>query len=202
MKLFRQILILLLAAITPCALAAETASDIIGKCAKRVNGAACIDVAFTINASGNKQNCSMKIAKQKYRMSVPGMEVWYNGSTQWTYTTDKKQLTITDPTADELMETNPFAILNSYAGNYTCKRLADKGTVIELTAKSKASNIRRAVVTINTANYMPSKLVVTMANGHTFTATVTSLKIGSAANASDFVYNKAKYPASETNDLR
>ena len=198
---FILLLVAALAAPFP-AHAVETASQIIAKCAAKVSAAPSLKLKFTLQYGDKSSPCDITVAKQKYRLSSPEMEVWYDGNTQWTYAVAQRELSITEPTADELLECNPFAILNHYAKVYTCRRLSGNGNDIELTAKSSASTVRKAVVTVDPKTYMPQKLVVTLSNGRTFSAVVGTVTTGKNLPASYFTYDKAKYPASETVDLR
>lgn len=182
--------------------AAETADQILAKCAQKVNSSPSISIKFVLSFDNNKLPCDLLISKDKYHLSSNGMQVWYDGKTQWTYINDTKQLSITEPTTDELLESNPFAILNHYKKAYSCKRLSGKGLEIQLTAKSKASSIQKAVVSIDPRTYLPSKVVVTISNGKIMTAAAGTTTIGKLLPAKTFIYNKAKFPAKETIDLR
>lgn len=196
-------LLILAALLAPSSVSAvETAAQILSKCAAKVNGAPSLTMQFRLEFNGGHSDCTMTLAKEKYRLSASEMEVWYDGTTQWTYANANKELSITEPTADELLECNPFTILNGFSKIYDCRRLKGPDYEIELTSKVKGSAVRKAVVTINTKTYLPTKLVVTLANGRTFSATVTSSSIGKAVPASTFIYNKAKFPAKEIVDLR
>lgn len=197
------IILLLLSLLMPLgAFAADTAEQIMTKCAAKINGSPSITIKCTLDFGKEPAACEIVIAKDKYALTMKDMDVWFDGLTQWTYAPSTQQLSITEPTIDELMESNPFAILNHYAKTYTVKRLATRATEIELTAKSKFSNVRRAILTLNPTTYMPQKLKVTLSNGRTFTATVGSATIGKQLPASRFVYDKKKHPAKETVDLR
>jgi len=182
--------------------AVETASQIIAKCAAKVSASPSFKLKFTLRYGDRSSVCDLTLAKQKYRLSSPEMEVWYDGTTQWTYTVAQKELSITEPTADELLECNPFAILNHYDKAYACRRLSGKGIDIELVAKSAASSVRKAVVSISHSTYLPEKLTVTLSNGRTFSATVSTAVAGKALDSSYFTYDKKKFPALETVDLR
>ncbi len=205
MKHFRRLSFLIILAILmspSAASAAETAAQILAKCATKVNNAPALTVKFRLTFGNGHSDCTMTMAKEKYRLSSKEMEVWYDGSTMWTYSTASKELSITDPTDDELLECNPFAILNGVTKVYNAHRLKGQSYEIELTAKAKGSTIRKAVVSINPKTYLPTKLVVTLSNGRTFSAAVTSSAVGKAVPASTFIYNKSKFPAKETIDLR
>lgn len=205
MKLYRILILFVAIAAGICGVAARTvptAASIIDKCAAKIKAAPSVQFKFTLTYGNTKSACDIIIAKQKYRLSSSQMEVWYDGTTQWTYASAQKELSITEPTADELLECNPFAILSHYDKAYKCRRLQGPDYEIELVSKSKTATVRKAVVSINPSTMMPSKLVVTLSNGHTFTATVGTAKTGKALPSSTFVYDKKKFPASEIIDLR
>lgn len=183
------------------AFAAETAEQALSKCLSKLNAGA-VDINFILTNQGEKHNCSVTISRKCYRLSAPGVEVWFDGTTQWSYLTKNRELNITEPTSAEIMESNPFAIISDYKSSFKAKRLADAGMVIELSAKSGASNIRKAVLTLNPKTYLPTKVIVTLSSGQTMSAVVTSATTKAAPPASTFKYNKAKYPASEIVDLR
>lgn len=188
-----------------CALnvsAVETAEQILTRCAGKFMSAPSLTLDFTLSVGVNRSNCRLTVSRDKYRLSSPDLEVWYDGATQWAYSTSDKEVSITDPTEEELMESNPFAIVTNYKKSYTCRRLSGDKNEIELVAKSKMATVRKAVVTIDGRTWLPTKLIVTMANGRTFAATVTSAAEGKALPSTTFIYNKEKYPAKTIIDLR
>lgn len=197
-----NILLLFFLACPTYVIAAETAQQIIARCAGKVNSAESLDVKFTLSAEGQRSDYTMKISHEKFMMESPEIAVWYNGVTQWTYVKSNRELNITDPTAEELMECNPFSILNFYSKTYDVKRLAGNGIEIEMTSRNRTAAIRKAVVTIDPKTYMPSKVIVTLGNGHTMAAVVTSVTQGKRPAAKTFTYDNVKYPASEIIDLR
>lgn len=181
---------------------AQTAEQILGRCAEKLTAQPSVTIKFSLAFGDKKSNCELIIAGDKYRLSSPDVEIWYDGSNQWSYSATDREVSITEPTEDEQMECNPFAILRNYKKAYDVRVVAGGKNEVELVAKSKVSNIRKAVVTINPSTDMPSKLLVTMQNGRTFTATVTSATIGKVLPASVFTYDMSKYPAATVNDLR
>lgn len=198
------ILVLLsLGAVSFDAVAVETARQVIANTAKALNEAPSLDVKANVETSQGTFAVNMKIARDKFVLDYPQMKVWYDGTTQWTYVKDQRELSISDPTEDELLECNPFAIINYYGKVYSARRLQGNETTIELVANNTAStNIRKAVVTVSPTTYFPEKIVVTFANGKTMTVRIVSVKKGPKLAASTFVYDKNKYPAAETVDLR
>ena len=81
-----MIMLLLAALALPAAGgAAETASQIIAKCAAKVSASPSIKFKFTLQYGERTSPCDITVARQRYRMSSPEMEVWFDGTTLWTY---------------------------------------------------------------------------------------------------------------------
>lgn len=184
------------------AFAIETASQLIGQCAAVVNKAPALSIKAIISTSSGNFAVDMTVAKEKFVLDYSLMKVWYDGTTQWTYLKENKELDITDPTDEELLQSNPFTILNFYKNAYNARRLSSTEQIIELTAKDADAAVRKAVVTINPKTHYPEKINVTLSSGHTMTITIGTIKSIKTPAASTFVYSKHQYPASEIVDLR
>ena len=199
----RRILFVIVAAmlVLDC-FAADNAGQLLQKCADKINSSPSLTLKFALSYGDKKSNCELIIARDKFRLSSADVEVWFDGTTQWSYSASESEVSITDPTPEEQLECNPFSIINNYKSVYSFRSLAGGKNEIELTAKSKMSSIRRAVLTIDPKTNLPSKMIVTMSNGRTFTATVTSAAVGKSLPSAVFTYDKAKYPARTTIDLR
>lgn len=207
MKLLR-LLIVMLAISAPAFAAKKAASpaaEVMQRCAAKVNASPSLSAKFTLTAGGGSYPCDMTVAKQRYCLVTPQMKVWYDGTTQWTYAVETKQLSISEPTAEELMESNPFAILNHWQQTYKSRRLKGSPGMaeVELTPKSPATSpVRTATVAIDEKTWLPSKIVVTLANGRTLSATIASISVGKALPQSVFTFDKSKHTVAETIDLR
>lgn len=197
-----RILALIILIFSGLAANAASAADLMARCAKALNDAPSLQVNFSLSVGQNTSACSMTIARQRFSLKSPDMMVWYDGATQWTYITSDRELSITEPTAEELMECNPFAIVNHYAKYYNVRAIQGKANTVELSPKQSGASIRRATVTINPDNNLPAAINVTLANGHTFSVKVTSISRGGNIPQSSFVYNKSSHPAATINDLR
>lgn len=205
MKIQRLLLIFLL---LPLCAAAQSrgmsAVKALDKCAAKINAAPSLTAKFTLAAGTGRYACDMTLSKQRFHLKMPQMEVWFDGTTQWAYGVKSQELSVSEPTADELLESNPFAILNHYSKAYNCRMLQSEGgkTVVELVPKAAAvSSLRKAVVAIDPKTWLPSKITVTLSNGRTFTATVGSISQGKQLPQSRFTFDK-KLKVAETIDLR
>ena len=183
----------------------ESAAAVMARCAAKVNSAESVTAAFDLTVGADSYACTLTVSKQKFVLDSQRMKVWYDGTTQWVYETSDRRLSITEPTADELLETNPFAILNHYARVYNCRLLksAPGATAVELVPKSPATaSVRSAVVTVNDKTNLPAKVVVTLAGGSVMAASLVKTEIGKKLPPSTFVYDKNRFKASEIIDLR
>lgn len=201
-----HIIYIMLLALLPIGAAAQGkakgADAIMEACARRIASAPSIEAKFSLSFGEKTSPCDMVISKNRYTLTSPDMRVWFDGVTMWTYITGNKTLTITEPTVDELLECNPFAIVNHYKKAYKCSLKGGDANSVELTPAHKGSSIRKAVITVNPKTQLPAKVVVTLANGQVFSATMGTIAVGKNLPASTFVYNKTKYPATEISDLR
>ena len=197
------VLLGLFSAILPAIGATPTAASQLEKCAAAIKNASSLKIDFLLGSAGQQVSMKMVISGSKFTLDGAGMKLWYDGKTQWTYLSEYRELNINEPTSEELLEINPFSIVNNWQKHYTARRLEDKSPVIELVPrKGMVTNIRKAVVTFDVKTNLPSKLVITLSDGRTMTAVVTNITTGAAMKPSDFVYDKTKYPASEVIDLR
>ncbi len=197
------LLFLFLVALTPISIkAVETATQVLDRCAAEVNNTPSLELDFTLKVGEQTSKCSMIVARERFHLKSAEMLVWFDGTTQWVYMTASHELSITEPMEEELLEANPFAILNHYNQAYTCRRLSGSEQQIELVAKNQRQTVRKAVVTIDSATFLPSELVVTMRNGTVFSAQVTAANKSGEKPISAFVFDKTKYHVDEINDLR
>jgi outer membrane lipoprotein-sorting protein len=198
------ILAALLISMLTTAQAEETAASILSRTASVINNTPSIEASFVMTNTAQSCDGKIIIAKNKFFLSSKEMRVWFNGKTQWTWLASANEVDITEPTADEIMESNPFAIVNHFQTHYSCRKLtAPKGCYkVELTPKAKSSSIKRAIITINATNDLPEAIDVTFTNKTVISAALKSVKKGKAQAASVFNYDKKRYPAKSIVDLR
>ena len=96
-------------------------------------------VVFTVWNNGNSSTGTMNLSGRNFHISTPEMKVWYDGKTQWSYAPSAGEVNITEPTSEELAQTNPFSILSGLNRDFTCRRLkAPAGSErIELVPKKR-----------------------------------------------------------------
>lgn len=181
-----------------------TADKVVMKAAAVVTNAKGIEASFTITANGRSARGVLKSSGQKFSVILPQVSSWYNGSLLYTYNPRTSETTLTKPTAQELLETNPLLYVKGSAGGYTYSFSPVKRNgkyVVDLKPKNKRSGLRKLTFTINASTFRTERIVVDAGSGVS-TVDVTSFKSGVSFPASAFEYPKAKYPKAEIVDLR
>ncbi len=190
-----------LAALCACSQTAESAlAPVIGK----LNGGKSVTVQFRTQAGDAATAGSLTQMRECFKMHTPQLSAWYDGRTLWTYNDGARETSVTEPTADELMEINPFDILNNYQKRFST-RVAHRSaasTTVEFTPKAKGGAIKAAVMTLSNATKMPQAIDLTFSNGTKMRIAVTSVTEGKAQAKGAFTYPAGQYPNVEIIDLR
>ena len=183
---------------------ALSAESILAGLRSNITSAPSVDAVFTINTDKGPLHGSVILAGDKYLLSTPELEVWYDGKTQWTLSHSAKEVNITTPDVNERMASNPFAILTAGKEYYTARRLADsKGNrVVKLTPTDKTSAIGSFTNYVKPADKWPSAICVDFEDGRRIDITINSISAGKARQASTFMYNQSRYSNFEIIDLR
>ncbi len=201
----RKIFTILTAGLLALAASGATgAGKLVGQVKSKLASAPSVDVVFTINGGEGPVQGSATMAKDRYFLSTPVLTVWYDGRTQWTYLKSTDEVSITEPTADELIAANPFAILSAASDNYTLRQLSDSQgrKRVELTPESKMSGISKIVLFIDPATYYPRAIVVNFDDGRSVDVVIDKVTAGATKPVSVFRYDKNRFPATEIIDLR
>ena len=196
-------LIAVFTALMPAA-AQQTADALLQQAASKLTSAKSVEAAYTIKGSGGTTSGTILLAGNRFRMTAPQIMTWFDGKTQWTYAVAQQEVSITEPTPQELQQVNPLLIISGFRNNY--KAVIDKSPAgtkrVRLTAKNTRSSISSAVITLNASTLYPTEITLTLSNKQTLAIKINSLKIGSTPAASAFRFDKKAYPKAEIVDLR
>lgn len=156
--------------------------------------------------ASKKGTVSMK--GSKYKVSMPGLEIFSDGHTQWSYDKGAKEVTVKsiDDSQSEISPQKLFT--NFYDKTFLYKMNGEKKvgnkTVqeIELTPTDKNRPFFKvyALVDKNTQTLYSAKFLEKGGNRYSYTID----NLSPNANVSDaaFVFDKSKYPGVEVVDLR
>lgn len=180
------------------------AATILKQVRARMAASPSVEATFTINGGDGPVQGNASMAADKYFMTTPVLTVWYDGRTQWTFLKSSGEVSITEPTVDELMESNPFAILSSPSDRYTLRMLGDSQgrKRVEMTPKSGLSGISKIVLFVDPTTHYPAAIVVNFDDGRAVDVVIDNITAAKAKPVGAFRYDSKRFPASEIIDLR
>lgn len=177
---------------------AQNASAIFNKVVQTYKGSGTISATY--RTGGSTGNIVMQ--GTKFRVLAGNLKAWFNGRTQWTYSSATREVNITTPTAQELATINPIAVASSLQKNYnmTAKKQGSKW-VLTLTPR-RSGQVKRIVLTVNN-RYQLTAASYTARNGRTQSFTLSNYKTHASYPASTFTFSKSLVPrGTEIVDLR
>ncbi len=106
---------------------------------------------------------SLTMQGSKFTLSISGINAAYDGKTMYMYSDDTEELTLTNPSAQELIESNPLLFAKAIADQCTAseKTSADgKQTIITLVPNDPSMGVNRFVVKVRNEDLMPLQLEI------------------------------------------
>jgi len=161
--------------------------------------------------SASTEKNDVKIGKvdlkgRLFRIELLDTEIKFNGKTQWTYVASDNEVTITQPSAIDLQESNPMSMIEAMLITNRLvnaeKKLVSGCRVINCYPNSpKKVEYFKIVLYIVEETGLPKKIVIHQRNGDKISMTFLDLR---AINytPSTFVFNTSEYPNIHINDLR
>ncbi len=186
-------------------IAASSGGALLQRCAAKIKSAPSLSVTYTVSADGNTAEGLLVLQGEMFTISTPGMVSWYDGKSQWTYSDQIGEVNVISPTAEEVQQINPFAIVKSFSSSYSSEQVKSSSagvTTLRLTANNRKSDISSADVTINDKTLYPTRIVLTMSNRQKVTINIKNVKAGGKLPVSNFRFDAKRYPNVQVIDLR
>lgn len=192
---------------------AQSAHEILSKTAQAFEKAGGIKANFDLAISHNgftQGHASGEICvdKDKFVLITPEATTYFDGKTQWSYLADSNEVTVTEPTSEELQSLNPYALLYLYKDNYGSSlgtQTTYKGkSVYEvvLNALHPDNNVAQMTLYITRDTYQLLYIQATLRDGTLNDIAIENYKPNVKFAQHDFVFDKKKYPKVEVIDLR
>ena len=121
-----------------------------------------VTVAEEVNAPMNYPG-TIVMSGDKFLLTMFNIEAAYDGKTMYMYSAETDELTLSNPTQQELVEANPFLYAKALVGvcNITERAMTDgKQTLITLTPKDQSIGINRFTLRVRTADLMPLQVEI------------------------------------------
>lgn len=148
------------------------------------------------------------IRDNKFRVEMETMNIWFNGETQWVLLKDVQEVNISTPSVTELSAVSPLSLLGIYKEGYNLeppvsKTLNGKNVyIIDMTPIASNSEIKAISAAVDKANHTLVQVVLTMSNNSQSMIEITDYNANFRYNATEFEFDKTKYPDVEIVDLR
>lgn len=140
----------------------------------------------------------LAIHGKQFTISMFAIEAAYDGQTLYMYSDDTEELSLSTPTEEELLQTNPFLYAQALLPvcQYSEKTIGDK-TQITLTPADQTAGIKKFVLRVTTATLLPTNIEI-----HETEVQTTTLRLNNARYIDEtpsFIINKE---GAFVNDLR
>lgn len=198
-------LILALAACSAMAFAAtkSTAAQLLDELRAKVNGRGAVEAVFTLRADKSASTKGSVIMQGgQYSMTTPELKTWYDGKTMWALMTASKEVTLTEPLAEELMMSNPFFVIAANNKFYKVRRAQAGSKDALLFTPTRPKTGIKTVTVILGANGWPSDIKAAFDDGKTLNMHIDNITTTAAKPASAFRFDSKRNPGIEVVDLR
>lgn len=157
-----------------------------------------------LNQAGN-----VKVKGKKFRLVLDDHTVINDGAAIWTYSKESNEVTITDPS--ELgQDLDPSNLLTMYEKGFKSQFVEEKteptGATVQVIKLFPLEPAKKAyhtvILTIDKAKLEPRVVQVMYKEGNIVTYTLKKFTPNVELPDATFVFDKAKYPGVEMNDMR
>jgi len=208
-------IIAVISVLTLPSFAQKNAKEILDLSSQKYAEADAIAAYFTLNVKDVKEKTTysfdgnIRMKGNKFYLTTPETDSWFDGKTQWTYLKDSEEVNITEPSKEEVQMFNPSIIFDIYKKACKYKYLGEKKDIkqrnvyeIELIPGNKKGEMQKIIVQINKEDYMPVTFTIFNKNNIHNIVYINSYKTKQTFPDADFVFDKKKYPDVEVIDLR
>lgn len=141
---------------------------------------------------------TLAMRDEKFALEFIGIEAAYDGQTLYMYSEDTEELTLSTPTEEELIQTNPFLYARALLPlcEYAEKPVGDK-TQITLTPRDQSLGINKFVLRLVTTTLLPVAAEIHESDGK-----VTTLRLNNPEYKNACPKFSIEKPEAFINDLR
>ncbi len=186
--------------------AAESAvSEALNNAAAKITAAKGITAYYKLTADGGaSESGTLYFKGRKYAIYGKTQSTVFNGTTQWTITPDVKEINIYEPTADEVLASNPLEIIRSWSANFNASKLKSSAGKFKVQLKPKRgdASLKSVTITLNSTTWIPSEMTITSPDGSTGTFVLSDVRLDANIPDSRFIINQNSYPGYEFIDMR
>jgi len=160
-----------------------------------------------INKTSQSFDGTIQMKGNKFKIDTPDRNIYFDGKTQWVYDKSYEEVSISEPTGEEIQALNPKLIFSVYKNNSNLKYVGTKTDikmrkVQEVSIFPKKGEITQINVQINNADYFPVMFHIFYKNKIENIIYINKYQTNQNFSDDLFVFDKKQFPNAEIIDLR
>lgn len=191
------------------AMAQGKVADILARAEKALVGQSATELSF-VSTPYNPQGVAEtkvqgKLIQQgeRFRLEYGRILATYSQGTLYVYDAEEETLTLSNPSADELIQINPLYFVQSRAKGFSSKLTGQSGAgaSVTFTPQTKAS-IKEVAILFSAKSNLPEEVNLRGQDGSRVSIKTSNLRGIPARKGTDFVLESKQYPQAELIDMR
>lgn len=154
-----------------------------------------------------KKAGKLKLKGNKFTLSTEELELFFDGKTQWTLIKNLDEVTISEPTKEEMLQLNPILMINEFGKTHHVQFDADSEKdkqhyLLNLFPKENKFDHFKVAIVVQKETKQVKKISIKYKNGTSTTFTSSNFNSEAKLTDIDFMFDSKKYLNIEINDLR
>ena len=159
-----------------CGLMNASAQDAIGilnRVIEAYDNSKGIEASYSMTYDKTTDYGSIDMEGEKFRILSEDLKCWFDGKTQWAYSTMTDEVNVTEPTVDELQMSNPYIALKAFKDNsQNSVVITQDGSYLLSLIPVEEGDIKLIQLFIDKNKYQITKAVFSMVDNSMYTITV------------------------------
>lgn len=149
---------------------------------------------------------SILMKGDKFSLQAGGLEIAYDGKTQWAYVEETDEINISEPTRKEIAEINPILLAKDMVGKcklqFSSTQKSSDKYVIDFFPDATQTGIKKLSLTLRKTDLAPLSVTLRSVDGTLTEITLGKQQFNVSVSNENFRLNASDYPEAIINDLR
>lgn len=174
---------------------AQDANDILNRVIKAYDESRGIEASYSMAYDKTTDYGSIDMEGEKFRILSDDLKCWFDGKTQWAYSTMTEEVNITEPTLEELQMSNPYIALKAFRDNsQNSVVITQNGNYMLSLIPEDEGDIKLIQLFVDRNKFQIIKAVFSMADNSLYTVTVNNYVTGKKFSSNIFKYDSKYVP--------
>lgn len=182
----------------------QDANGILNRVIEAYDNSKGIEASYSMTYDKTTDYGSIDMEGEKFRILSEDLKCWFDGKTQWAYSTMTDEVNVTEPTVDELQMSNPYIALKTFKDNsQNSVVITQDGSYLLSLIPVEEGDIKLIQLFIDKNKYQITKAVFSMVDNSMYTITVNNYVTGKKFSSKIFKYDSKYVPkGTQIVDLR